>query len=280
MEKSSNKIFGCLNVIDFFGIKFKHYTTKTLDSIKVSQKGVTDTPRTKKIIVSLTSFNERIPTLHICLSSLLKQTLKPDMLILWLAKEQFPNLEKDLPNEILDLKNFGLTIRWCNDTKSYKKLIPALKEFPNDIIVTSDDDCYYDKRWLERLYNAYLENPDNIYCHRITKIILKNNKFKGKCEQNYKNPSFANKLSGGGGVLYPPHSLYEDITNEALFKELAPTNDDIWFWMMAVLNNRKVSIVKKPLKYPVARAHIKDLQILPIIRALLSQNSNALRRYK
>ena len=56
---------------------------------------------------------------------------------------------------------------------------------------------------------------------------------------------------GGGGVLYPPHSLYKDITNEKLFMELAPTNDDILFWMMAVLNNTKIMAVKNNIKYPI-----------------------------
>jgi hypothetical protein len=28
---------------------------------------------------------------------------------------------------------------------------------------------------------------------------------------------------------------------------LAPTNDDQWFWVQAVLNNRKIQVVKKPL---------------------------------
>ena len=66
----------------------------------------------KKIIVSLTSYSARINTVHITIDSLLKQTFKADKIILWLAKEQFPRLEKDLPNNLLQQTKKGLTIKW------------------------------------------------------------------------------------------------------------------------------------------------------------------------
>ena len=60
--------------------------------------------KSPKLIVSLTSFPERIPDIFFNLYSLLNQTTQADMLILWLAEEQFPNKEKDLPKNILNLK--------------------------------------------------------------------------------------------------------------------------------------------------------------------------------
>ena len=59
------------------------------------------------------------------IKTLLKQTVKPDKVVLWLAEEQFPQKENELPSELLELQNFGLTIKWCTDIRSYKKLIPA-----------------------------------------------------------------------------------------------------------------------------------------------------------
>lgn len=38
--------------------------------------------------------------------------------MLWLAKEQFPNYEIDLPNKLIDLIQYGLKICWCNDYRS------------------------------------------------------------------------------------------------------------------------------------------------------------------
>ena len=56
-------------------------------------------------------------------------------------------------------------------------------------------------------------------------------------------PSFYCFCTTGGGVLYPPNCLYKDVFNEELFKELTPYADDIWFWAMVVLNDKKVKIV-------------------------------------
>lgn len=94
--------------------------------MKFKDIGITKNKRKTKLIVSFTSYPARIYYLPYVVYSLLIQSVKPDKLILWLAKEQFPNLENDLPQSLLKLKNNGLTIKWCRDIKSYKKLIPAV----------------------------------------------------------------------------------------------------------------------------------------------------------
>ena len=99
----------------------------------------------KKIIVSLTSYPARIDVVNTTIESILNQSLKANRIILWLAPEQFPNKEKDLPDKLIKLKKYGLIIDWYHDIGSYKKLIPTLKLYPNDIIVTADDDVLYNK---------------------------------------------------------------------------------------------------------------------------------------
>jgi len=127
--------------------------------------GVTREKRSPQIIISLTSYPGRIYDIHYCLYSLLNQSFKPDRLILWLSKEEFPDLEEDLPSNILNLKKHGLEIKWTEKNfRSYDKLIHSLKEYPSDIIVTADDDLYYPNDWLERLYENY--DGKNIVAHR------------------------------------------------------------------------------------------------------------------
>lgn len=252
MQIYKKEKIGKKRIITICGLKFEYKTGRSYKYQEIISSGVTAKKRSPKIIVSLTSFPQRIPYVYKTVSSLLNQTLKPDYVVLWLAKEQFPNNEKDLPQELLRLTEFGLQIKWCNDIRSYKKLIPALKEYPNEIIITVDDDIYYDKNMVELLYKSYLKEPQYIHCHRCTKIFYKNGnlKAKGGGKKYYKKPSFANKLVGVGGVLYPPHTLYKDITNEELFTELAPTNDDIWFWLMAVLNNVRIKVIQNNIAEP------------------------------
>lgn len=50
---------------------------------------------------------------------------------------------------------------------------------------------------------------------------------------------------GVGGVLYSSRSLNEEVFNEATFCKVAPTNNVIWFWFMAILNGTKISVVPK-----------------------------------
>lgn len=208
--------------------------------------GITNKKREVKIIVSLTSFPARIDTVDITIKSLLLQSLKPDEIILWLAREQFPEEENGLPGKLLELRKYGLTISWCNDLKSYKKLLPALHMYPEDIIVTADDDVYYERQWLRRLYAGYVEAPNYVHCHRITKVYIRDNEYQmkeGEFEV-YPFPSFLHKLTGVGGVLYPPHILCQEVLDEEKCRKLAPTNDDVWFWLMAVLNGARVNVVK------------------------------------
>ena len=48
--------------------------------------------------------------------------------------------------------------------------------------------------------------------------------------------SFKNIQTGVGGVLYPPNSLNQEMMDSEIFKQIAPTTDDIWFWAAAVAN--------------------------------------------
>ena len=241
-----------------FGIKinYKQKIKRDIDNDKLQKQinkfketGVTKEKRNPRLIVSITSFGQRMYDVHFALYSLLNQTLKPDEIILWLGEKEFPHKEGNLPQSVLSLKNNGLTIKWCKDMGPYTKLIPALKEYPDDIIITADDDIYYPRKFLELLYGAYLKEPQYIHCHRVHKITFDKNKNIQKYSKWIRQASniessLCNFLTGAGGVLYPPNSLYKDVLNDELFLKLSPTADDIWFWAMAVLNNTRINVIK------------------------------------
>ena len=50
-----------------------------------------------KVIVSLTSYPARFDTIHLCIKSLMYQTIKPDKIILWLGSD---SAEVKLPLEL------------------------------------------------------------------------------------------------------------------------------------------------------------------------------------
>ena len=256
-EKFLNKVIQINNVPYFinYAVKLFNEANRILLNEMPKEKIIKET-RDTKIIISLTSYPKRIHYLDVVLYSLLNQTIKPDKIILWLSYEEFPNLEGDVPSSILLLKKYGINIEFCKNIFSYKKLIYSLQKYPNDIIITADDDAYYPSDWLEKLYNSYLKNPNAIHCHRCRRILLDNDnnilpyeKWQLiKVRNNIETCSFRNMFTGLGGVLYKYDFLYKDVLNEKLFIDLAPTTDDIWFWAMAVLNGTKINVVNENIE--------------------------------
>jgi hypothetical protein len=202
------------------------------------------------LIVSFTSFPGRIDEIKYTLFSLFNQTLLPERFVLWLAESQFPGKENDLPQELLAFERFGLEIRWCDDLRSYKKLVPALEQFPGHCIVTADDDLYYNKNWLKKLMQEHTKHPGEVVCHIAHRIRFdKHNNLLPYAEWKFntrKKASFLNFTLSGGGVLWHKSYFYKDIARSDLFTELAPNADDIWFYCMAIKGNTRIRVVKKP----------------------------------
>ena len=105
---------------------------------------VEDTP----LVISLTTHGKRIETVFHTIESIFQQTLKANRVILWLGDKEFSCVE-ELPLSLRIQMERGLDIRFVKDVRSYTKLIPALKEFPNANIVTIDDDFMYPRNLLE-----------------------------------------------------------------------------------------------------------------------------------
>ena len=111
------------------------------------------------MIVSLTSFPARIPHIAPCVASLVSQIESGDRLVLWLGSEQFPHGLEDVPPQIRTFsqsEGSPLVVRFTEDIRSYKKLIPALIAFPNETIVTVDDDVVYEPHALDLLKKPML----------------------------------------------------------------------------------------------------------------------------
>ena len=211
----------------------------------------TVTVREHKILVSLTSYKDRYNDLPKTLYSLFHQSLKPDKIILWLGNET--NDLTTLPYEITRFIKNGLEIRFVQDIKSYTKAIYAFKEYGNYIIVTADDDVYYKKNWLRKLYLSYISNPEDIHVHRAHRVLTDTRKKiipyeKWHKHVNEESARFDNFLTGVGGVLYPPNCFTHEVLRSDIFLKYAPNADDIWFWIMALIHNRKIRVVKNHYK--------------------------------
>lgn len=203
------------------------------------------------VTVSLTSYGRRVKsTLPFVLISLLRQTRKPDRIVVWLDHSWNNN---NLPKNLIVFKNNGVVFRFCEDYKSFKKLIPSLQEYPNDIIITCDDDLFYNKHMVERLLDAHKKHPNTICCQLAHGI-----NYNGKKLQSYNQweeevfDTHENVFPlGGSGCLYKAEYLYKDVVNYELASRLTPKADDVWFYFMGVLNGTKRYVLP----------HIKDIVI-------------------
>lgn len=204
-------------------------------------------PHQEKVIVSLTSFPAAIPYAAGAVRSILKGSVLPDKVVLYVTASQFP--EGKIPQEILNLsaENHIFEVRnYDDEIRSYRKLIPALKDFPDAVIVTIDDDVWYHRNMLRDLLRLHKQLPDHVLAHRAKRLEIgvPYKKWKKYRWYNFLTKrlhfSFSNIQTGVGGVLYPPGALKAEMVTGNTFRELAPTTDDIWFWAAAVANGRQI----------------------------------------
>lgn len=205
------------------------------------------TTQRPQVVVSMTSFPQAISFAIKAVRSLLAGSVLPDKLVLYLTFSQFG--KAGLPDELQQLAESNPIFEVRNydrDIRSYRKLIPALSDFPDAIIVTVDDDVWYHRHMLRDLLNLHSQLPHAVLAHRAKRIVPGKPYRKWKKFRWYDfvfkriHRSFANLQTGVGGVLYPPHSLRRDMLDVDLFTKFAPSCDDIWFWAAGVTNGYPV----------------------------------------
>lgn len=229
------------------------------------EKGITDAYHHEgcQLVVSLTTYGKRLYDVYLTIESIMQQTMKPNRIVLWLAEDM---QNDELPIVLQKQMSRGLEIRFCKDTKSYKKLIPALHEFPDDIIVTIDDDIFFAFDMLENLYRSYKTAPMQVHCNRVHRIKLNGDGTLMRYNDwgyEYKEPglSMLNFPTGGAGALYPPHILSDEVMNENAFMELSPRADDVWFKAMAMLNGVKCQKVRTHDPYLYFNDAVQDVAL-------------------
>lgn len=214
-------------------------------------------------VVSLASYSKRINTLHICLESIFLQTLMPKKIILYLDN----SVQSDaLPIEISSFIDKGLEIVFVSDDiASHNKYYYTLKEYPDDIVITVDDDVIYDKNTFYNLMQTHRKYPHSVCATRVTYI---------KFDDDGKVTSYNDWISeydkllqpskrllavGVGGILYPPHIFSDEVFNKTNIKDLALTADDIWLKFMQLKNNVPVVWSGQLPQHPKQIPNTKDV---------------------
>lgn len=207
---------------------------------------ITNEITNEDFVFSLTSYGKRVEdALPYALYSIITQSILPKKIVVYLDWDNWS--DDNLPYLLQQFKRVGVDYRYCNDIRSYKKLIPALKDFPNNPIITLDDDFYYNPQyhsWMRTAYDASDKKTvlgqwgcipavvDGKYAPYSTWVDCKFMKdgdeisFFGCC------------------CCYPPDIFDDEILNEKIFLALCPTADDIWFWVMEKRLGIKTALIE------------------------------------
>ncbi len=189
----------------------------------------------EKLIVSLTSWTARINYIDNTLKILINNFVKPYKIILNLAIEEFPNKNLDLPESILTLlENDIFEINWVKKNNNvFKKLIPTLKKYKEDLIMTVDDDILYPNNMFANILKHY-------------KKLGRNNPISyGGPTSDWKiNGTIINSHYGGGSVVKYKYfynkldELYKETTEERV-NNGTKCFDDVLYTYAALLNGYK-----------------------------------------
>ena len=193
----------------------------------------------KLVILSMTTIPKRKDRLSDNISAILNQTYKFDKLVI--------NIDDNLSDEDYkwyeNFKNIDSRIeinkaeaKW----RSCNKLLPTLKKYPNDIIITIDDDIYYPCDTIKELMEWHDKEPDCIITHEINPIYINeeknyvgyHNAFDVMLMQKEWGKYFSNCC------LFPPYifngtDLYD---YDKMMKCTNGTHDELWFWVNSTIN--------------------------------------------
>lgn len=242
-----NKIIKTLFLVESIDRYLEKIVVKYYEMFPEKKMGIRNRHAKRKLIVSMTTIPRRIDKVWITIESLLRQTYKPDEIILWLSKEEFAH--GVIPEKLRQQEKRGLTIRYCDNLKSYKKFYYTVLENPDAYIVTVDDDIIYAENLLECMAKTYKKNPGCIVCMRSHWILRKKERLLpyndwlayDQRKEFPKEPSFRNFFTGAGGTFFPMFLMNkENLLKRDIFMKIAPAADDVWLNFNAWISGVKI----------------------------------------
>jgi hypothetical protein len=205
------------------------------------------------VIVSMTTYPARAASAITAMSSLLLQ-ITSDMNVhpvLVLAEDEWPN--KILPIEFNTLLP-TTEILWTKDNlKAYNKFLPVMEKYPDNAVITFDDDKYYSYSLIENFIYDDKKQPEDIIWGRGAEVLhipedgsihfvkLKRQETpEGQVTRRMK-PYF-----GIVGTLYPAH-VFKDkrFYDKEAIRKYDLTCDDSWVYSFALIGNIKMRRISR-----------------------------------
>lgn len=206
-------------------------------------KGCADGERS--LIVSMASYPPRIKTLMPCLESLLAQTVQPDAIMVWLYRSEFPGGESDLPENLRALVGDKVQIRWTDvNLKPHNKYFWTMRECPDAVVVTVDDDLLYRPSMIEDLLVYHRMFPRAVIAHRTHLMLCDDNgelvsydDWLSEQDVIVGRPSMSLMATNGAGALFPPQIIPLHLLDEGAIQEKCLHADDLWLKVLELQAN-------------------------------------------
>ena len=198
------------------------------DDKKLESRSIGKLYAGEKACISLTSWRARINTVSKTLYSLV--SMCPGFhIVLVLSEEEFPLMEKELPeNLMLFVENELIEILWIYPNwKSFKKVLPTMDKYRDVPVISADDDCIYTCNYAQELYDKWV-------------------KHKNFCITFHKEMIYGYPFTGGYGTLHPPY-CYKNCLSRIKFNKIDCLEDDMLYTVLRKLNNlQKCISLNKP----------------------------------
>ena len=250
-NRKLNKLFFAWN---YLVRAFMQKTYPLFCRLKKCDTGVTNEKYDKEIIVSMTSFPPRIDTIRWTLESIIRQSMKPNRIEIWLSEDEFPG--REIPEVLKEYEKKGVEIFFTPlDLKPHKKCFHTAQHNRDSIIITLDDDVLYSEDVVKRLYECYLQSDrHSVICELGHEILLtEDGRPKMYSEWNWeakgiKGPSNLLMAKGAGGILYPAGFFSDNYFDIETIKDCCLMADDLWLKFIEIRNRYPVLKTKRYAK--------------------------------
>ena len=201
-----------------------------------------------KTIITMTSWTKRIQYVGRFIYQFMKtQTVKPDVFYLWLAEEEFPNKEKELPQELLMVcEAFDVKICWTKDNEYCFKRWYVYPTHFNDLVISVDDDILLSSNMIEVIQNEYRKNPIKQVLHYKNcggEIEIKNG-IEYTIGPLKQKSSIKNYFQGNCAFApgsFPLESFSEEMIE--LRKKICPKCDESWLHPFLIKDNIPITFM-------------------------------------
>lgn len=239
--------------ISFF---IKAYLWVCIKILRKSKRQNTD--ENCDVVVSLTSYYKRFPTLKWTLQSLLQQKTKYKYRLIVVLSEEDIEKYGRRPEYLKEFEERGLEVLVVKENlKSYKKAF-----YTYDLglpLITTDDDVYYPSWWLEKLMKESENTPNTVLAYRGHYIMKDNEEddflpyiewMKWSTKNFILEATYSLLPTGTSGIYYPVGALNGLKESKPKFLEICPHADDLWFRYISVVNGFKARrILKKNIHF-------------------------------